>query len=79
MIHKAKLCVSDVVKDMNIKVFSLMSRINETRHISWHESCTCKCSLDASVCNDKQRWNNEKCKCEYKRLIDKGKWVYLES
>ena len=24
---------------MNIKVFNLMSVINEARHIEWHESC----------------------------------------
>ena len=29
----AKLCVPDVAKNINIKVFNLMSRINETRHI----------------------------------------------
>ena len=56
-----------------MKVFNLMSRINETRHVSWHKTCTCKCSSDASVCNDKQRWNNDKCRCECKGLIDKGK------
>ena len=37
----AKLCVSDVVKNLNIKVFNLMSRTNETRHIKWHEICKC--------------------------------------
>ena len=34
---------------MTIKVFNLMSRTNERRHISWNETCTCKCSLDISV------------------------------
>ena len=29
----AKLCVPDIVKDMNIKVFNLLARINETRKI----------------------------------------------
>ena len=29
----AKICVPDVIKDLNVKVFSLMSRANETRHI----------------------------------------------
>ena len=29
----AKICVSDVVKKLNVKVFNLMSRTNETRHI----------------------------------------------
>ena len=51
----AKLCVPDVVKNINIKVFNLMSRTNETRHIEWHEAFRCKCRLDASVCNNKQR------------------------
>ena len=39
----AKICVPDVVKNLNIKVFNLMSRTNETRHIEWHETCKCKC------------------------------------
>ena len=50
----AKLCVPDVVKNMNVKVSNLMSRNNETRHIKWHETCKCKCRLDTSVCNSKQ-------------------------
>ena len=31
----------------------------------------CKCRLDESVCNNKQRWNEDKCGCECKELIDK--------
>ena len=31
-----------------------MSRTNEARHIEWHETCKCKCRLDASVYNNKQ-------------------------
>ena len=49
--------VPDVVKNINVKVFNIMSRTNETRHTEWHETCKCKCRLDASVCNNKQRWN----------------------
>ena len=49
-----------------------MSRTNETRHIKWHETCKCKYRLDASVCNNKQRWNNDNCQCECKKLIYKG-------
>ena len=29
----AKICVPDTAKDLNIRVFNLMSRTNETRHI----------------------------------------------
>ena len=68
----AKMCVPGAVKNVNVKVFNLMSRANETRHIGWHEMCKCKCRLDASVCNKKQPWNYNKCRCECKELIDKG-------
>ena len=53
----AKLCVYDVSKNINVKVVNLMSSTNETRHMEWHETSKCKCRLDASVCNNKQRWN----------------------
>ena len=63
---QAKLCVPDLVKNLNVKVFNLMSRTNETRYIEWHEACKCKCRLDASVSNTKERWNDDKCRCECK-------------
>ena len=49
-----------------------MSRTNETRHIEWHETCKCECKFGANICNNKQRWNKDKCRCECKQLIDKG-------
>ena len=68
----ARLCVPDVLKNINIKVFNLMSRTNETRYKDWHETvCKCKCRLDASVWNNKPRWDKDKCKCECKGLVDK--------
>ena len=33
----AKSCVPDVTKDLNVEVFNLMSRTNETRFIKWHK------------------------------------------
>ena len=50
-----------------------MSKTSETRYVSWHETCACKWRLDESVCNDKQRWNRDKCRCDCKELIDKGR------
>ena len=70
----ARICVPDIVKDLNVKVFNLMSRTNETKNINWHETCKCEYRLDAIVCNNKQRWKKNKCRCECKELIDK---VYL--
>ena len=72
MIHIQKMYISDVVKNINVKVFNLITRTNETRHIEQHETCKCKCRLAANACNNKQRWNNDKCKCECKELIYKG-------
>ena len=34
----AKICVPDVIKNLNVKVFNLMSGTNETRFIEWHVS-----------------------------------------
>ena len=60
----AKICVPDITINLNIKVFNLMSRTNETRFIEWHKTCKCQCRLDAIVCNNKQRRNEDKCRCE---------------
>ena len=65
----AKLCVPDVVKNINLEVFNLMARTNETRHVKWDEICKSKCRLDVSVCNIKQLWNKGKCRSD---LFDKG-------
>ena len=51
-----------------------MALTNETRHIKWHEMYKCICRLDGIVCNSKQQWNKDKCRCECKELIDKGVW-----
>ena len=42
----ARICVPDVVKNLNVKGFNLISLTNETRYIKWHESCKCICRLD---------------------------------
>ena len=68
----AKLYIPDIVKKVNVKVFNLMSRINKTRQILWHKTCKCVCRLSVAVCNSKQIWNDEKCRCECREdLVDK--------
>ena len=47
-----------------------MFRTNETRHTVRHEACKRECRLDSSVCNNKQRLNDDKCSCECKELIE---------
>ena len=62
----AKLRAPDVVKNLNIKVFNLVSGTNETKRIDWHEKCKCKGRFNRSVCNNKQPWNDDKCRCKCK-------------
>ena len=68
----AKVCVPNTIKNINVKVFNLISRTNEARHIEWYKTCKRKCRLGSGVCTNKQRWNEDKCTCECKELIDKG-------
>ena len=67
----AKLRVPNVIENLNVKVFNLMSRTNEIRHIEWHSTCKCKPRLNGIVFNNKQCWNDDKCRYECKELIDK--------
>ena len=50
----ARICVSDTIKNLNLKVFNLITLTNKTRHIRWHETCKCICRLDGIICNSKQ-------------------------
>ena len=60
----AKLCVPNVIKRVNMQVYNFLMRLNETRNVLWHESCKCVCKLSSSVCNSKQIWNSDTCRCD---------------
>ena len=66
----AKLCIPNVVKNLDIKNLNLISRTNEMRHKKWHGTCKSKCWIDASVCNNKPRYNEDNCMFECKELIE---------
>ena len=59
----ARLCVPNIIKRINMKVNFLM-RLNKTRNVLLHESCKCVCKLNSSVCNNKQIWNSDTCRCD---------------
>ena len=63
----AKLCIPDTIKNINVKIFNLMQRINGK-----NMTCKCICRLTAAVGNSRQRWNEGTCRCECKEeLINK--------
>ena len=59
----ARLCVPNIIKNVNVKFYNFLKRLNETRNVLWHESCKCVCRLNSSVCNSKQVWNSDTCRC----------------
>ena len=60
----SKICVLNVIKGINMQVYNFLMRLNETRNVLWHESCKCVCKLNSSVCNNKQIWNSDTCRCD---------------
>ena len=58
----SKICVPKIIKNVNMKVYNFLMRLNETRNVLWLESCKCVCRLNSSVCNSKQVWNSDTCK-----------------
>ena len=60
----SKICVPKIVKNINIKVYNFLMKLNETRNVLWHENCKCVCKLNSTVCNNKQIWNSNTCRCD---------------
>ena len=53
-----RLCVPNIIKNVNMKVYNFLLRLNETRNVLWNESCKCVCKLNSSVCN------SDTCRCD---------------
>ena len=56
-----RIYVPNNVSDMNLKVFHLIKTINDSKSLTKHISCECRCEFDSRKCNLKQKWNNDKC------------------
>ena len=39
----------------------MITGINESKTLTKHISCKCKCKFDGRICNSDQCWNNDKC------------------
>ena len=45
-----------------------MSGVNETKFLVQNKLRWCKCGLNESICNSKQKWDH-KWRCEFKELV----------
>ena len=62
-----QLCLPNKTEDLNLSVFNMITEINESKTLTKHISCKCKCRFDGIKCNSDQWWNNDKCRCECKK------------
>ena len=60
----SKMYVPKIIKNVHMKVYNFLMRLNETRNVLWHENCKCVCRLNSSVCNSKQIRNSNTCRCD---------------
>ena len=61
-----KVYILDKTIHLNLSVFNMITGINESKTLTKHISCECKCKLDGRKCNSNQWWNqiqinNDKC------------------
>ena len=61
-----KVFLPESIKNITVKSFDLLTERYVFKNISFHKSCKCGCLLDEKVYNNKQKWNKERCKCEFK-------------
>ena len=61
-----RICVPNKTEVVNLRVFNLITRKNESKTLAKYISCKCECKFDVSKCNPNQLWNNDKCRCECK-------------
>ena len=66
----SRVCIPDIIKNVTVKIFDLISQQNKIKQMIFHESCKCVCRLNPIFCNNKQKRNKNKCRCEY--LVDKN-------
>ena len=60
----SRVCILKITKNITVRIFDLISQQNKTKQIIFHKSCKCVCRLNSVVCNNKQKWNKNKCRCE---------------
>ena len=71
-----KVCVPNKTKDLNISVFNMITGINESKTLTKHISCECKCKFYETKCKSTQWWNNDKCRCECKNITSVKKIMF---
>ena len=62
-----KVCIQ-IKKDLNLSVFDMIAGINESKTLTKHFSCEFKWRFDGKKFNSNRWWNDDKCRCECKKI-----------
>ena len=52
---------SKKTKDINAKVFNIITNKNKAKTMTKHILCDCKCKFNSTTCNSNQKWDNKIC------------------
>ena len=63
----ANKCVTSETKNIDVKVFNMITRINEAKTFVKNISCDGNWKFDSATCNSNKKWNNDTRQCECKK------------
>ena len=63
-----KICIPSKTGDLDLSVCNMITGTNESKTLTRHISCECNCKFDGTKCNSNQWQNNDKCRCECKKV-----------
>ena len=63
------MCVLNKTRYVNVKVFDIITIVNEAKTLLKHLPYDCKCKFNSVTCNSNQKWNNDIFQCECKNYI----------
>ena len=55
-----KACIPNKTEDLNLSMINMITGVKESKTLTKHISCECKCRFDGRKCNSNQWWNNNK-------------------
>ena len=64
-----RIYVPNKTENVNLIVFNVIISTNESKILTKHISCACKCKFNGKKCNSNQKWSNDKRQCGCKNSI----------
>ena len=54
-----RICVPNKTEASKLIAFNMITEINESKILTKHISCECKCNFDGIKCNSTENWNKD--------------------